>query len=124
MSEKRRDKRNRILHSGESQLAVGRYRFKYKDTDGSIRYVYSWRLDKNDSTPAGKKTDLSLREKERQIEADAFDHIVTRGGNYTVLQLAEKYISTKTGVRYSTKMGYQTVINFFEKGPIRQSSNR
>lgn len=115
MSEKRRDKKNRILHSGESQLADGRYRFKYKCADDTVRYVYSWRLDKNDCTPAGKKSDLSLREKERQIETDVFNHIAICGGNYTVLQLAEKYISTKTGVRYSTRMGYQTVINFLKK---------
>lgn len=30
MSEKRRDKRNRILHNGETQRADGRYRFTYQ----------------------------------------------------------------------------------------------
>lgn len=41
-------------------------------------------------TPRGKKRELSLREKEKQIQADLFDHIVTRGGNYTVVELVEK----------------------------------
>lgn len=34
MSEKRRDKRNRILRGGETQRPDGRYRFKYIDSDG------------------------------------------------------------------------------------------
>lgn len=31
MSEKRRDKKGRILHNGEIQMSDGRYRFKYVD---------------------------------------------------------------------------------------------
>ena len=118
MSEKRRDKRNRILHDGEMQMADGRYRFKYTDRTGSVHCVYSWRLDKNDRTPEGKKKDLSLREKERQIQADLFDRIAVNGGNFTVLELVEKYIATKTGVRQSTRTGYKTVINFLKKDPM------
>ena len=118
MSEKRRDKRNRILHQGEVQLADGRYRFKYQDNTGEAHYDYSWRLDKNDRAPEGRKKDLSLREKERQIQADLFDQIAADGGNYTVLELVEKYIATKTGVRDSTRTGYQTVMNFLKKDPM------
>lgn len=111
MSEKRRDNRGRILHNGEIQMADGRYRFKYVDENGTEKAVYSWRLDHNDTTPAGKKRTLSLRELEKQIQADLFDHIVTNGGNLTVLKLVEKYIDTKTGVRPTTQAGYNTVIN-------------
>ena len=118
MSEKRRDSRNRILHNGEMQLADGRYRFKYLDHTGQVRYVYSWRLDKNDRTPDGRKNDIPLREKERKIQADLFDQIVSNGGNYTVLELVERYISTKTRVRNSTRAGYKTVTNFLEKDPM------
>ena len=81
------------------------------DEDGKEKNVYSWRLDKNDPTPKGKKRELSLREKEKQIQADLFDHIVTRGGNYTVVELVEKYVSLKTGVTHNTRAGYKTVIN-------------
>ena len=70
MSEKRRDKKNRILHNGETQRKDGRYRFKYLDAEGNEKNIYSWRLDKNDPYPKGKKKDLSLREKEKQIEQD------------------------------------------------------
>ena len=66
--------------------------------DGKEQNVYGWRLDKNDPMPKGKKREPSLREKEKQIEADLFDHIVTNGGKLTVLELVEKYVSLKTGV--------------------------
>ena len=115
MSEKRRDNRNRILREGEYQRTDGRYRYRYIDEDGKEKNVYSWRLDKNDPTPRGKKRELSLREKEKQIQADLFDHIVTRGGNYTVVELVEKYTSLKTGVGHNTKAGYKAVINILNR---------
>lgn len=118
MSEKRRDKRNRILHNGETQRPDGRYRFTYLDTDGNKKDVYSWRLDHNDPFPKGKKKDLSLREKEKEIEQDLFHQIVSNGGNYTVLTLVEKYVSLKTGVRHNTEAGYKTVINILKKDPF------
>lgn len=95
MSEKRRDHRGRILHNGEIQLSDGRYRFKYVDEMGKERCVYSWRLDHNDATPKGKHRTLSLREMEKKIQADHFEQIATNGGNMTVLELVEKYTSTK-----------------------------
>ncbi len=115
MSEKRRDSRNRILRNGESQRSDGRYMFKYVDGYGEVRYVYSWRLDKNDRTPAGRQRDLSLREKEKQIEADLFDQIVPQGGNMTVLDLARKYVSLKTGIRHNTEANYKFVIRILEQ---------
>lgn len=115
MSEKRRDSRGRILRNGEIQMADGRYRYKYVDSLGEEKYVYSWKLDRNDRMPAGKKAELSLREKEKQIAADQFDQIVPDGGKMTVVALVEKYISLKTGVRPSTEAGYRTVLNLLEK---------
>ena len=115
MSEKRRDSRNRILRNGESQRSDGRYMFKYVDGYGEVRYVYSWRLDKNDRTPAGRQRDLSLREKEKQIEADLFDQIVPQGGNMTVLDLERKYVSLKTGIRHNTEANYKFVIRILEQ---------
>ena len=118
MSEKRRDKRNRILREGEYQRADGRYQYRYIDENGKEKWVYSWRLDKNDPSPKGKKQELSLREKEKQIQADLFDHIVTHGGDYSVIELVEKYISLKTGVNHNTRAGYKTVINILKKDPF------
>ena len=115
--------RNRILREGEYQRKDGRYRFRYIDEDGKEKNVYSWRLDKNDPMPKGKKREPSLREKEKQIEADLFDRIVTNGGNYTVLELVEKYVSLKTGVRHNTVAGYKTVINMLKKREFWESAN-
>ena len=95
MSEKRRDNRGRILHNGEIQLSDGRYRFKYVDEMGKECCVYSWRLDHNDAIPKGKRRTSSLREMEKKIQADHFEQIATNGGNMTVLELIEKYTSTK-----------------------------
>lgn len=118
MSEKRRDKRNRILRGGETKRPDGRYRFKYIDSDGKEKSVYSWRLDHNDPYPKDKRKDLSLREKEKQIEQDMFNQIVSNGGNYTVLSLVEKYVSLQIGEKHNTKAGYKTVINILKKEPF------
>ncbi len=115
MSEKRRNNKNRILRNGESQRPDGRYRFKYVDVKGQQRDVYSWKLERHDPNPPGKRNDLSLREKEHLIETDQFNGVVTGGGGYTVLSLCEKYTSIKKGVRNSTRTGYKTVLNILKK---------
>ena len=115
MSEKRRDNRNRILHVGESQRPDGRYAYKYKDLNGEYKFFYSWRLDKNDRAPAGKAREPSLREKERQIQQDLFNKIVPNGGDLTVLELVEKYISLKVNVRHNTMANYNFVLNIIRK---------
>lgn len=115
MSEKRRDSKNRILRSGESQRKDGRYAFKYTDLNGQTQFVYSWKLESTDKTPSGKRNDLSLREKEKAILRDLHDEIIPNGGDMTVLQLVEKYVLQKTGVRHNTEAGYKTVINILKK---------
>ena len=100
---------------GESQRQDGRYAYKYKDINGETKFVYSWRLDKNDRAPAGKPRDLSLREKERQIQQDLFNQIVPNGGNLTVLELVEKYLSLKVNVRHNTQANYNFVVGILKK---------
>lgn len=101
MSEKRRDSKNRILRNGESQRKDGRYAFKYIDSTGKQQFVYSWKLEKTDKLPQGKRQDISLREKEKVILKELDDRIVPRGGEMTVLELVRKYILQKTGVRHN-----------------------
>ena len=120
MSEKRRDHRGRILHVGESQRPDGRYAYKYKDLFGKQRVVYSWRLDKNDRMPAGKAHDLSLREKERQIQQDLFNQLAPNGGDLTVLELVERYLSLKVNVRHNTLANYKFVLNIIRKEAFGQ----
>ena len=120
MSGRRRDHKNRILRNGESQRKDGRYAFKYVDTNGQVQFVYSWKLEKTDKLPAGKRDDISLREKEKMIQRDLLDGIVPNGGEMTVLQLVTKYILQKTGVRHNTEAGYKTVINIITKESFGQ----
>ena len=63
MSEKRRDNKNRILRTGESQRKDGRYAYKYIDTFGKPQFVYSWKLVPTDKTPAGKRERYSVEGK-------------------------------------------------------------
>lgn len=115
MSEKRRDNKNRILRNGESQNADGRYVYKYYDILHKPHFLYSWRLESTDKLPAGRRKDLSLREKIREVQKDLFDGIDSQGGTMTVLELVRKYIATKTGVKKTTKAGYKTVVNILSK---------
>lgn len=120
MSNKRKDNKGRVLHNGEYQQSNGRYRFKYYDGTGKERYLYSWRLDKNDRMPEGKRQGPSLREQEKELQINQFSRLSSDGGNLTVLELVRRYTATKVGVRESTKAGYQTTINFLEKDPFGQ----
>ena len=113
---KRRDSRGRILRKNEQQRADGRYLYIYKDpTTDKNAYIYSWKLERNDKMPAGKKMELSLREKEKLIEKDLRDGISYKAGGVTVLELVERYISLKTKVRPTTRAGYKTVINVLKE---------
>lgn len=114
MSTKRRDNKNRILRNGESQRKDGRYSFKYIDGSGTARFVYSWKLEKNDKVPAGKRDGLSLREKEKSIQRDIDDMINPRGGEMTVEALVKKYLLQKTGVRHNTEANYNFVLNIIK----------
>ena len=116
MAEIRKDDKGRILHPGESQRKDGRYCYQYQDHFGKRRAVYSWRLTIHDRIVPGTKKEPSLREKERQIQADLFDQIIPAGGNLSVVDLVKKYDSlTLDKLRQSTKASHQTVINLLEK---------
>ena len=115
MSVKRRDSKNRVLRNRESQKPDGRYVYKYYDILHKPHYLYSWKLEPTDKLPAGKKDDLSLREKIRQLQKDLIDGIDVQGSEMTVLELVKRYIATKTGVKPSTEAGYKTIVNLLEK---------
>ncbi len=115
MSAKRRDSKNRILQNGESQKPDGRYVFKYYDIMHKPHFLYSWRLVATDKTPAGKRHDLSLREKIALVQKDIVDGIDTQSGDMTVLELVKRYIATRTDVKPTTEAGYKTVVNILTK---------
>ena len=122
MSEKRRDSKNRILQSGESQRPDGRYQYKYTDTFGETKFVYSWKLVPTDKIPAGKRPDLSLREKIKQIQKDLDDGIDTIGKKMTVCQLYAKYIRQRGNVKRGTKKGRRQLMNLLSEDKLGAAS--
>lgn len=115
MSEIRKDSKGRRLATGESQDKDGRYRYKYNDVFGKRKSVYSWRLAESDPYPKGKRKDISLREKEKEVEKALRNAVASNGGNMTVLELVQKYISQKRGVKHNTQANYNFVINVIKK---------
>ncbi len=122
MSEKRRDSKNRILRSGESQRTDGRYAYKYTDTFGKPQFVYAWKLVPTDKTPAGKREDISLREKIKEIQKDLDDGIDTINKKMTVCQLYAKMIRHRGNVRHNTKNGRKRLMNLLEQDKLGSCS--
>lgn len=118
MSEKRRDKKNRILHNGESQRKDGRYVYKYTDSFGQPQFIYAWKLVPTDKTPTGKRDDISLREKEQKVLKDINDGIDTIGKKISVCQLYAKKIRQRPNVKDNTKQGRQRLMNYLEEDKI------
>lgn len=102
MSEKRKDKSGRILRTGESQRKDLIYQYRYTDILGKRQTIYASTLQE-------------LREKEKAVQKETDDGMDYASGNLTVVQLLERYISLKQGVRYNTKVGYQFVLNIVKK---------
>jgi hypothetical protein len=117
-SAKRRDNKNRILNRGESQRQDGRYTYKYVDAQGETKYVYAWKLLPTDKTPAGKREDLSLREKERIIQRDLFDDIDTKGSKMTLCQLYAKKNAQRPNVKKSTQQGRKYLMEVLKQDKL------
>jgi len=114
MSEKRRDSKGRILRTGESQRKDGRYAYKYVNKLGKERFVYAWKLVSTDKTPTGKREDLSLREKEKQIKEHLEDGFLDINKKFKVVDLLVYYMPLKKHLGYSTQVGYKTLYNLLE----------
>ena len=78
--------------------------------------VYSWKLTPADRVPSGKRDDISLREKIKQIQKDLNSNITPDGGNFTVLELVQKYIRHKELESAITRRSnYNFVVNVIKK---------
>lgn len=92
----RKDNKGRNLHTGEQQRKEdGMYLFRYTDLAGKRQTVYA-----NDL--------LKLREKEKQIQKDLDDNILTDTAykKMTLNELFERYMNTKA-LANSTKGNYE-----------------
>ena len=83
--------------------------------NGKPIFVYSWKLEPTDKLPAGKKPCLSLRELEKQIGYDLESQLDPMKKNLTVIELIERYLSTKTGTKSSTMANYNFVRNILKQ---------
>lgn len=115
----RRDSKHRVLRRGESIRADGKYQFKYHIA-GKPHFVYSWRLEPTDPLPVGKKPCLSLRELEKQIGYDLDNQLDPLGKNITVMELVERYLKTKVGMRPNTLANYNFVKNILKEEAFAQ----
>ena len=115
----RRDSKHRVLRRGESIRADGKYQFKYHIA-GKPHFVYSWRLEPTDPLPVGKKPCLSLRELEKQIGYDLDNQLDPLGKNITVMELVERYLKTKVGMRPNTLANYNFVKNILKNEDFGQ----
>lgn len=88
--------------------------FKYY-IDGKPKFLTSWRLVDTDKLPPGRRACLSLRELERQLGKDLESGLSPLSKVWTVNELVERYILTKTGVRPSTKANYNMAIKLLKK---------
>ena len=122
MSEKRRDNKGRILKTGESQRKDGRYAYKYTDAYGKPQFVYAWKLVATDKTPAGKRDDKSLREKEKEIRKDLDDGIDTVGKKMTVCQLYAKQNSHKKNVKIGGQKSRDYLMGILQEDPLGSRS--
>lgn len=113
----RRDSKHRVLRRGESIRANGKYQFKYH-IGGKPHFLYSWRLEPTDPLPVGKKPCLSLREMEKQLGYDLDNRLDPLGKNITVMELVERYLKTKVGMRPNTLANYKFVVNILKKEPF------
>ena len=102
MPQKRKDNKGRVLKTGESQRKDLIYQYRYTDIRGKRQTIYAPDLK-------------TLREKEQEIHWYMGDGIDYTSGEINVLQLVERYVSLKRGVRYNTKVGYNFVLNLIKK---------
>ena len=112
--EKRYDDRGRLLRTGESVRANGKYQFKYS-VNGKPYFVSSWRLLPSDKLPYGRKPCLSLRELEQKVAEERRIGLDPTARNMTVNELVARYLLTKRNVRPATKTNYQYVQRILEK---------
>lgn len=119
--EKRRDNKGRILRNGEVQRPDGKYMFRYTDSDGVRRAVYSWKLVSTDRLREGQRDSLALRDKEKLIFKDIDDQIKSCDAEkITVDDLYRQFLDIRKDLKESTRCCYNDIYNKHIKPAIGQ----
>lgn len=107
-----------------------RYEYHYKDCFGKERVISSYRLEKTDQLPKGKRSGKSLREKEVELNRQLANNIDIDGAKLTLLEVMDKYLVSlynRKKLSHNTKSGYNVTVNalkqyslgYMEIGKIR-----
>lgn len=104
---RRKDSHGRVLRTGEYERADGSYEYRFTDLSKKRVSLYAQTLE-------------ALRWKEDEVAGMRRDGIDYSAGGITVIELLERYIAIRRGVRYSTRSGYQFVLDFMKKQPFGQ----
>lgn len=118
-AQKRKDSKGRNLKENEFQRSDGQYMYRYYDSCGNMKYVYSWKLVPTDKTPSGKREGLSLREKEAEISEDKQKGINSAAKKkYTLNDIFDKYMEGKTELKPSTRTNYLYMYNNYVRNAL------
>lgn len=107
-----------------------RYEYHYKDCFGKERVISSYRLERTDQLPKGKKSAKSLREKEAELSRYIENNIDIDGAKLTLLEVVDRYLNSlynRKKLAHNTKVGYNVTVNtlkqyklgYMEIGKIR-----
>lgn len=101
MAEKRKDSKGRVLKTGESERADGRYQYRFTQ-NGKRHTLYA-------------NTLKELREKEDEAQKSKEQKIDYMKGRITLIEMCEVFMETKQNIRPSTRVSYESAIKNFEK---------
>ena len=129
-SEKNKPARRKLQLNEFYNPKTKRYEYHYKDYTGKERVISSYRLEKTDQLPKGKKSSKSLREKEAELNTQLENGINTDGAKLTLLEVVDrylKYLYNRKKLAHNTKVGYNVTVNtlkqyrlgYMEVGKIR-----
>lgn len=108
MPEKRKDNKGRVLREGEVQRSDGKYMYRYTDSGGVRRAIYSWKLVESDKAPDGKRSTEPLRTQIKRIQRDIDDGISSHTAyRMTLNSFYDAYIETKYELKASTRTNYK-----------------
>lgn len=106
---RRKDKRGNQLRTGESQREDGRYQYRYVDNFGDRKTVYANSL-------------TELRKRESIIQQQKDDGVNYSEGNISIIELVDRYLALKKGVKISTISAIKRTRNVLSKKPFVQRS--
>lgn len=112
MNTSKKDSRGRVLRNGEAQREDGRYMYRYTDSGGTRRTVYSWRLVSTDKLPPGKAECKALRDMEKSIQRDIDDGIKSHEAEtMCVNDLFDAFMELRQDLRPTTRVNYIGLYN-------------